>query len=92
LKGQFKAGLSLFFKLFLSHEYKLKSKMGFNKKTLPSLRELKDMLRANPALVNYDWGADALIGPSESIDYIEHLWVEYQQNKLDIQSSSMGET
>jgi hypothetical protein len=66
--------------------------MGFNKKYLPPLMELKNRLAESPESIKYYWNADALIGPAESIDYIEHLWVEHQKNKLENQGSSTGET
>ena len=66
--------------------------MGFNKKYLPPLQELKQRLADNPEAVKYYWNADALIGPSESVDYIQHLWEEHQKEILGNQGSSTGET
>lgn len=65
--------------------------MGFNKKHLPALSELKKRLDENPESVKYYWNADALIGPSESVDYIQHLWEEHQKKTAGNQGSSTGE-
>jgi hypothetical protein len=45
--------------------------MGFNKKYLPSLEEFKKILENNPDYIKYCWKADALIGPKETLDFIE---------------------
>jgi hypothetical protein len=47
--------------------------MGFNKKYVRPLDELKKELEENPERLKYYIKADALIGPSESIQYIEDL-------------------
>ena len=47
--------------------------MGFNKKMVPPLAELQKQLETSPNVINNYLRADALIGPSNSINYIETL-------------------
>lgn len=55
--------------------------MGFNKKYLPSLEEFKKILENNPDYIKYCWKADALIGPSETLNYIDEEWKKLQEKK-----------
>jgi len=56
--------------------------MSFNKKYVRSLDELKEELEKYPDHLRYYVNADALIGPSESIDYIEKMWKLQEKAKL----------
>jgi hypothetical protein len=47
--------------------------MGFNKKYVPSLTELQKELEKTPSAIKSYWRADLLIGPSDTISYIESL-------------------
>lgn len=66
--------------------------MSFNIKNTPPLQELKENLKKNPKLISYYWSADALIGPSDSINYIHFLWEERQKKVVDNMGSSAGKT
>jgi hypothetical protein len=63
--------------------------MSFNKKYLPSLEELKEHLEKYPDNLKYYFKADALIGPSESIDYIDKLWKLQEKAKLKKSNEEM---
>jgi hypothetical protein len=45
--------------------------MGFNKKYLPSLEEIKKKEEKDPEYIRHLAKADALIGPTDSMDYVE---------------------
>ncbi len=47
--------------------------MGFNKKRLPPLEELKAILENDPKRVETYLNADALIGPVDSANYLEEF-------------------
>lgn len=55
--------------------------MGFNKKYLPPLAELKKHLADYPETLKYYLNADALIGSRESIDYLDQLALELNSKK-----------
>jgi hypothetical protein len=59
-----------------------KKYMSFNKKYLPELKELKEYLDQYPENLRHYFNADALIGPEESIKYIDHLWKLQEKAKL----------
>jgi len=56
--------------------------MSFNKKYVRSLDELKEELKNYPDHLRYYVNADALIGPPESINYIEKMWKLQEKAKL----------
>lgn len=47
--------------------------MGFNKKYVKPLSEVKEELEIYPENIRYYLNAECLIGPKESIDYIYDL-------------------
>jgi len=63
--------------------------MSFNKKYLPSLEELKEHLEKYPETLSFYFKADALIGPPESIDYIDKLWKLREEAKLKNSNEEM---
>lgn len=65
--------------------------MGFNKKYVRKLEELKEELKNNPDSIIYYMNADALIGSKESIDYLDEFWVEYKKKQDILKSSSPKE-
>lgn len=56
--------------------------MSFNKKYVQSLDKLKEELEKYPEHLRYYVNADALIGPPESINYIEKMWKLQEKAKL----------
>jgi hypothetical protein len=65
--------------------------MSFNKKHVPSLDRLKEDLLRSPHSIQYYWKASALVGPSDSLDYIEMLREE-KNKKKDIADTYKEET
>lgn len=55
--------------------------MSFNKKIVPALTELRKELARLPSAIKNYWQADALIGPSDSIRYIESLYNSKNENQ-----------
>jgi len=47
--------------------------MGFNKKYVPTLEQLKTELEQYPKNLRYYLKSDALIGPADSIAYLKEL-------------------
>jgi hypothetical protein len=47
--------------------------MGFNKKYVPELEELKRRLAEHPESLRHYLNADALIGPVDSMRYIDEM-------------------
>ena len=56
--------------------------MGFNKKYLPSLEKFKEIIEYNPDYIVSCWEADALIGPVETVRFIEVEYKKLKENKL----------
>ena len=50
--------------------------MGYNKKILPPLETFKKNLQDDPESINYYLKADALFGPSDSMEYFYSLQKE----------------
>jgi len=65
--------------------------MGFNKKYLRSLENIKKELEETPDNINYYMNADAFIGSKESIDYLGEFWKEYKNKKDILKNSSPTE-
>lgn len=60
--------------------------MSFNKKIVPALTELRKELARLPSAIEKYWQADALIGPSDSIKYIESLY-KSKNEKQDLEKA-----
>jgi hypothetical protein len=55
--------------------------LGFNKKFVPALTELRKELARLPSAIENYWQADSLVGPSDSIKYIESLYKSKNENQ-----------
>lgn len=55
--------------------------MGFNKKYVPELEELKWRLAEYPESLKHYLNADALIGPSDSMRYLDEMAEKQKEAK-----------
>ncbi len=56
--------------------------MGFNKKMVPSLPELEDMIKNKPEIVKVYINADMLVGPSDSLQLIDDFRKNLKQKEV----------
>ena len=56
--------------------------MGFNKKYVPELEELKRRLAEYPESLRYYLNADALIGPVDSMRYLDEMAEKQRKEAL----------
>ncbi len=61
--------------------------MGFNRKVLPNLTEFKKRLEDDPKMLDRIMMADSVSGPTETIEYLEHLIEEKNREKKDKKES-----
>jgi hypothetical protein len=62
--------------------------MAFNKKMVPSLAELENMIKNKPEIVKLYINADMLVGPSDSLQLIDDFRKNLQKKEV-IPSASM---
>jgi hypothetical protein len=63
--------------------------MGFNKKSLPPVHELIDIVKKNPDYIKSIMQADMVMGSTESMKFYEEQVALHQLKKNDIEESEM---